>query len=280
MFSDVLLTVDYDRTLTGPGGIIPQRNLEAIRYFMENGGAFTVNTGRSIPMYSSIFGKVPVNAPLLMYNGGAAYDPERKEFLFTHEIPLDLWETVLEAHRLVPDMQVEIQARDYHYAFTKNDLWAKITGKMGCPYAYAKPGEDLGPFLKFALLGPFSPHGGVFDDAPGDATPIPEVIARIEELTKGLCSIYWSGSRVVDIQEKSASKASASLWLKAELNRKHLICIGDAKNDSSMMDAADFAFCPADGVIADSYPNVCPCGEGAVADVIYEKIPAILNGNA
>ena len=50
LFSDVLLTVDYDRTLTAPDSSIPQRNIEAIRYFMENGGVFTVNTGRSVPM--------------------------------------------------------------------------------------------------------------------------------------------------------------------------------------------------------------------------------------
>ena len=50
MFSDVLLTVDFDRTLTNPDAVIPQRNLDAIRYFVENGGAFTVNTGRSVPM--------------------------------------------------------------------------------------------------------------------------------------------------------------------------------------------------------------------------------------
>ena len=36
IFSDVLLTVDYDRTLTAPDSTIPQRNIEAIRYFMEN----------------------------------------------------------------------------------------------------------------------------------------------------------------------------------------------------------------------------------------------------
>ena len=47
MFSDVLLTVDYDRTLTAPDSTIPERNLEAIRYFIANGGTFTVNTGRS-----------------------------------------------------------------------------------------------------------------------------------------------------------------------------------------------------------------------------------------
>ena len=49
-FSDVLLTVDFDRTLTATDSSIPERNLEAIRYFMAEGGAFTVNTGRSLAM--------------------------------------------------------------------------------------------------------------------------------------------------------------------------------------------------------------------------------------
>ena len=40
IFSDVLLTVDYDRTLTAPDSTIPERNLTAIRYFIEHGGVF------------------------------------------------------------------------------------------------------------------------------------------------------------------------------------------------------------------------------------------------
>jgi predicted DNA-binding transcriptional regulator YafY len=79
LFSDILLTVDYDRTLTAPDSTIPQRNLDAIRYFMDNGGAFTVNTGRSVPMTKAFRDIVPVNAPLLLYNGSAAYDLEKKE---------------------------------------------------------------------------------------------------------------------------------------------------------------------------------------------------------
>ena len=79
IFSDILLTVDYDRTLTAPDSTIPERNLEAIRYFIENGGAFTVNTGRSVPMTRVFRDRVPVNAPLLLYNGSAAYDLEKQE---------------------------------------------------------------------------------------------------------------------------------------------------------------------------------------------------------
>ena len=68
-FSDVLLTVDFDRTLTAEDSSIPERNLEAIRYFMAEGGAFTVNTGRSLAMSRCFFDRVPMNAPVLLYNG-------------------------------------------------------------------------------------------------------------------------------------------------------------------------------------------------------------------
>ena len=74
MFSDILLTVDFDRTLTDTHSRIPQRNLEAIRYFIENGGAFTINTGRSFNTYRAHLEEVPTNAPLLLYNGSAAWE--------------------------------------------------------------------------------------------------------------------------------------------------------------------------------------------------------------
>ena len=72
MFSDILLTVDFDRTLTAPDSTIPQRNIEAIRYFIENGGSFTVNTGRSINTMGDLLDTLPVNVPFLLYNGSAA----------------------------------------------------------------------------------------------------------------------------------------------------------------------------------------------------------------
>ena len=61
----------------------------------------------------------------------------------------------------------------------------------------------------------------------------------------------------------------------ARLGRKILICVGDAENDVSMLEGADYAFCPSDGPVANRFANVCPCGDGAVADVIYNRIPAI-----
>ena len=54
------------------------------------------------------------------------------------------------------------------------------------------------------------------------------------------------------------------------------MCVGDAENDLPMLEGADYAFCPSDGTIAHLFPNVCPCGEGAVADVIYNELPKLL----
>ena len=94
IFSDVLLTVDYDRTLTAPDSTIPERNLEAIRYFMDNGGAFTVNTGRSTTTFAPFLETLPRNAPLLLYNGSADYDEKTGQF--TRYAPLDLpYQTLL-----------------------------------------------------------------------------------------------------------------------------------------------------------------------------------------
>ena len=64
--------------------------------------------------------------------------------------------------------------------------------------------------------------------------------------------------------------------LLSRLGLMPMVCVGDAENDLTMLEGADFAYCPADGVVADRFENVCNCGDGAVADVIYKKIPEIL----
>ena len=72
-------------------------------------------------------------------------------------------------------------------------------------------------------------------------------------------------------------KARSARELQQKLGRSILVCVGDGENDLSMLQAADFAYSPADGVVADRFENVCNCADGSVADVIYEKIPNILN---
>ncbi len=278
IYSDILLTVDYDRTLTAPDSTIPERNLEAIRYFMDNGGAFTVNTGRSLPMTKVFRDRVAVNAPLLLYNGSAAYDPAEGKLSFCHAIGLDLWETVRECLELFPDLTVEVQGVDAHYRFTENPAWDAFSANQQCAHAFAAPGTDLGPFLKFSLYGTFYDNtvGRLFSGTREECRRMDAAEELLKERFGEHCEVFRAAARIIDVHAKGVSKARSARELQARLGRKILVCVGDAHNDLSMMHDADYAFAPADGVIASRFPNVCPCAEGTVAEVIYEKIPEIL----
>ena len=278
MFSDVLLTVDYARTLTAPDSTIPQRNLDAICWFMENGGAFTNNTGRSLPMAKAFIDKVPVNAPLLLYNGAAAYDAAQEELTFIHEIQMDMWQTVRQMIETFPDLTVEVQALDKHYDFLPNPAWDAFSAN-NCAYATAEPDQDLGPFLKFSLYGELrgTSVAQLYQGSPEEIARMDEAEALINEIYRDKVAVFRAGPRIIDVQTNGVSKRRSARQLQKQLGKKILVCVGDAENDIVMLDGADFAFVPADAILKDRYENVCKCADGAVADVIYEKIPEILN---
>lgn len=279
MFSDVLLTVDFDRTLTGPDSVIPQRNLEAIRYFIENGGAFTVNTGRSVPMsLGRLLPEVPVNVPLLLYNGSAAYDKQTGQLSQCMPLALDPKEVIWDVQNRFPALHVEIQGVDAHYLFRKNPGWEAYCENNGCPWKYAAPEDVPGPFIKFSLYGEFRENtvASMYEATPEELALFANAIDYVERTYGDRVDVFRACARIADIHAKGCSKLRSARSLQRSLGRKILVCVGDAENDLTMLEGADYAFCPADGVVADRYPNVCPCGEGAVAEVIYEKIPEIL----
>lgn len=278
MFSDVLLTVDFDRTLTGPDGKIPTRNLEAIRYFMENGGAFTVNTGRSVNTFKAHMDEVPVNAPLLLYNGSAMW--EQGKLINCHEIDLPMWETLDWVKKTFPDVTLEVQAADTHYFIHHRPGAVSYYNTMGWDYKIARHGQDLGPFLKFSIFGNSSTDtvAGFFQGTKEEFDYFRHIKQTIDARYGDKVDTFLATPKILDVQPKGVSKIRAARELQKKLGKKILVCVGDAENDLGMLRGADYAFCPADGVVADRFPNVCPCGEGAVADVIYKKIPEILQG--
>ena len=276
LFDDILLTVDYDRTLTGPDSTIPERNLEAIRYFMENGGAFTMNTGRSTTTMRDLFSKIPVNAPFLLYNGSAAW--ENGTLSDVQVIDLPLWDTLDAVKEAFPEMNLEIQAVDNHYLVDPRPEYIALYENMQWGWAPAAYGKEHGPFIKFAIYGPVrkSVLSDWFVGSKADLARFDELEAFIRGHWGDKVEVFRATPRIMDVQAKGVSKGAAALRLKEKLGRKILVCVGDAENDVTMLDMADYAYVPADAVIADRYETVCKCGDGAVADVIYKKIPELL----
>ena len=51
-FDGVLLVSDFDDTLYGSDLTVSGENVKAVRYFIEQGGCFTVATGRARPAFA------------------------------------------------------------------------------------------------------------------------------------------------------------------------------------------------------------------------------------
>lgn len=275
-YSDVLLTVDFDRTFSARDATVPQRNLEAVRYFMDNGGTFTINTGRSAVNFAKHMEETPVNAPFLLYNGSAAY--ENGALSQCETIDVDLWEMVELLHNRFPQVDIEIHGADYHYLVEPTDKVLALYENLGWRWKVAKQGDDVGPFIKLAIFG--QTDKPLFSELYNATEEDLAIFAGITELLQTLygdkLEIFRAAPRILNIHAKGVSKLRAARTLQKRLNKKILVCVGDAQNDIPMLDGADYAFCPADASIADRYPNVCPCDEGAIADVIYKKLPEIL----
>ncbi len=274
-FSQVLLTVDFDRTLTGPNSEVPERNIEAIRYFMAHGGTFTVNTGRSTTSFAHYLETLPRNAPLLLYNGSAAYN--NGELIDVYEIDLDPAQVIRDIRRLFPDINLEMQGAKTHYLIDPTEKAKAYYAGMNWNYTVYQEGMDLHPFVKFSLFGQTDKPAvsELFSSSPEEARYFEEAAATIAKMYADKADVFLAAPRIIDVHAKGVSKRNAAKNLQKRLGKKILVCVGDAKNDIDMLNGADYAYCPADAILADRYENVCECGKGAVADVIYEKIPAI-----
>ena len=276
-YSDILLAVDFDRTLTAPDATIPERNLEAIRYFMEQGGAFTLNTGRSAPMASRFLDAIPGNAPFILYNGSAAYHRETGTLAQCRRIELDPETVIGDLVERFPDLTVEVQGADAHYIFRKNPGWEAFCDHNGCPWAYAETDKVPRPFLKFSVYGQFRDKtvASMYEATPEEQARINAAVAYVEETYGEKVDAFRACTRIIDFHARGVSKIRAARDLQKALGRKLLVCVGDAENDIPMLEGADYAYCPADGTVAYRFATVCQCADGAVADVIYKKIPEI-----
>ena len=119
----------------------------------------------------------------------------------------------------------------------------------------------------------------MFGSIRGEKERMDQAEALLRQEFGAHCEVFRAATRIIDIHAKGVSKSKSARQLQQQLGKKILVCAGDAENDLSMMKDADYAFAPADGIIAKHFETVCKCADGAVADVIYKKIPEILGLN-
>ena len=261
-----------DYTLTDRDGLIPPSNLEAIRYFMENDGIFTLASGRSLPTGHRRFQKVPVNGPWILYNGGACYDPVTEQFLYCHPLPKEILPLLKDLHDRYPQLRKEFHTTDAHYIFGPDTKRNEYLDSVGAAYYHVSWEEVPDPKLNFCLYSTSPKAWSMAVDDP-EAALFAQLETEINQQSGGKILALNSLPHMVEIQAVGVSKGRAARDLANNLGRKTLVCAGDAVNDLSMLEEADLAFIPADcdpRVKARGFRQAAPSHDGTIADIIRQ----------
>ena len=264
-FEGYLLVTDFDDTFCPKHGApVPEENRRAARRFMDEGGLFTIATGRDVRSYYSIRDKFTVNAPLVLSNGAVIFDGESGESWYESFLPFSCRNDLTAARDAFPGTGMEIHRGADVSVCGRNATLEEHLSRMGVPVSEADPGHILYPWTKVVLVAP--------DELRAESKTAHALCAWIAAQFPGRYEAVPSGA-LVDVVAAGSDKGSGVHRLADFLDilPEHVVCIGDGWNDIPMLRAAGRAFAPETAlpeVLA--LPNVTKLGapDRCVRDVI------------
>lgn len=247
-FEGVLICSDLDETLLKRNKEVSERNLGAIRYFQEEGGCFTVVTGRMPFFAREIYSIVRPNAPIGCINGGGVYDLATERYLWKAELPREALELVEYVDRNVEGIGIQVNGFEELFFCTENSMMAHFRSLTGVPDKRIDYRAVDFPMSKILF---------------GDLDPAH--ISRLEHL---LCAhplaekfeFVRSDKALFEILPKGIQKGVVLPYIAAArgIERSRIIAIGDYDNDIGMLREAGIGVAVA---------NASP-GAKAAADVV------------
>ena len=264
-FEGYLLVTDFDDTFCPKHGApVPEENRRAARRFMDEGGLFTIATGRDVRSYYSIRDKFTVNAPLVLSNGAVIFDGESGESWYESFLPFSCRNDLTAARDAFPGTGMEVHRGADVRVCGRNATLEEHLSRMGVPVSEADPGHILYPWTKAVLVAP--------DELRAESETAHALCAWIAAQFPGRYEAVPSGA-LVDVVAAGSDKGSGARRLAEFLDilPENIVCIGDGWNDIPMLRAAGRAFAPETAlpeVLA--LPNVTKLGapDRCVRDVI------------
>ena len=215
-FSGLLICSDFDGTLFC-NGKVSEENLEAIRYFQENGGLFTLATGRYPTILEAVKVSFKCNAPMLCMNGAIIYDSQNDKTLWEGKMLRDYTDILMEILRTQSGLRdLRICASDEWKA-----EYFDFDDRDGISSAMARD-----PYKILVHV---------------DSEFSEELRDRAIALSGDGYSICRSWQNGVEIQESYYDKGKSSRRLADMLGADKLICVGDYENDIPMLREADLS---------------------------------------
>lgn len=220
-FDGILICSDWDGTLF-TNGTVPEESSNAIRYFQENGGLFTVCSGRAPEFLNNYSHLVRPNTYALCYNGALICDLDSGEVIrssFATEEIFDVMNVVLSCGATFKTVNVSID-RD-----GKRDL---------LHYSAEEFLRDIEKIKKFNIY-----KMTVNAECEENALKIASVVNELGFSDYVAVRSFYS---YPEILRKSNMKGAAATFLKEFVGARLLVGVGDYENDFDLIEKADIGY--------------------------------------
>ncbi len=265
---DYLIYCDMDGTLLSHwnlGPVVPKANMDALRAFIQAGGAVSIATGRQYTDTLSFFEDIRFSAPLVLNNGGCIYDQNEGRVIHRDTLPLSCVKEAVE------------------YVKRRDDLWIVVADEENIYQLSESPEKDARandgfPRLMLDESELLALDAGKLCYICADPADMEALWADVDKMeSRPLITGFQSAPIYLEVVKKGVSKATGikKAAALAGLESRRLVCIGDYLNDYDMLKMADIAACPENAareVLEICDIVTCHHNDGAFADLLT-KLP-------
>ncbi len=217
-YSGILLCSDFDGTLA-KNQIIPKENLDAIRYFCDNGGVFSVVSGRNVEFLDNYTPELVLRSYVACLNGTEIYHYPTKTLVERALVPEGtqaMLKNLIDELDCISDIRV--------FGMHGNRV-IENNGEDFCDRVMALFSEPVRKLL-------------IHSDKPY----ADDFVAFIKRYFGDGFEVARSWSQGLEISNGVLNKGIAARKMADLIGADKLVCVGDYENDISLLKAADISF--------------------------------------
>lgn len=258
-----LLVSDIDGTLNSKAMKLPENNRVAIKKYVNNGGNFTLCSGRNLQSLAIHYRKLGIDTPAIFLNGAGIYDFKSKKIIYHNLISQEGENIILDVLKKNKLVQLTVFTPEKIYLTTRKCIYGYIVSKIDkLDFELCKKVSDLprGVWGKVSFFGTKSL-----------IVKLENFFSTEENINHFEC--FKTSPFTLEVVNKGVNKGTAVLKLAEILNIKqsNTAAIGDYYNDVDMLKRVAHPVCcgqaPEDIKAISEYVT-CHCNDGAVADFI------------
>jgi Cof subfamily protein (haloacid dehalogenase superfamily) len=227
-FDGWLIATDLDGTLIDDLLEIPQKNIDAIRYFQNEGGLFTIATGRSLAMCHGYLEQLHLNAPAVLINGTLIYDTIQQKPVWQTGLDRNIaGEMLARIGKQFPDICAQIHGEGPIAIVSPDSCTDQFITKEKLPRVLTTSNNVADPWYKI-----------MFYATPARLRELEEYVQQTIEasISDHFCILY-SAPYYLEMMPVATNKGTGLLHLAEILNIEHskTVAIGDYFNDADMI---------------------------------------------